>query len=396
LFSHPMLAARDGRLLLAAQALDSLAIGVAGVALPWLILRAGGSHAAAGLVFSATVVPYLVFGLPAGAVGDRRSRRAVMLWAHAAQAAFAAAIPLWTISGTPPVAAVLVLAFAIGSGRVFADAATFGAIASVVGAERFAEGQAALSAAWGLGLFAGPALGGVLIAAVGPGFALASEAGACAVAALLVWAMRTGWSAPSEGTGAKTIAEGIRFIVSERGIATYTLLTMCVNLVGAGSYALLVPLLRDHVGLPAGRVGAILAAGELTALGAAAVVGPLTRRVGAKTLTVVALGVAALAMAGLGVTASFAAAAPVTVVFLLTESLISIVVIGERQRRAPDELQSRVGSAGRMVILGAVAVGSAIASGLTGALGLESLYLAMGAATLAVAVSSVPFLRRLD
>jgi hypothetical protein len=322
-----------------------------------------------------------------------------MLWAHAAQAAFAAAIPLWTISGTPPAAAVLALAFAIGSGRVFADAATFGAVASVVGADRFAEGQAALSAAWGLGLFAGPAFGGVLVAVVGPGYALAAEAGACAAAALLVTAMRTGGAERDAGeaeAGAAAIAEGIRFIASERGIATYTLLTMCVNLAGAGSYALLVPLLRDRVGLPAGRVGAILAAGELTALASAALAGPLTRRVGAARLTVTALSVAAIATAGLGLATSFALAAPVGVVFLLTQSLISIVVIGERQRRAPGELQSRVGSAGRMVILGAVAIGSAIASGLSGALGLEALYLAMGAATLAVALASVPFLRRLD
>ena len=42
-----MLAARDGRLLLAAQSLDALAIGVAGVALPWLVLNGGGSHVTA-------------------------------------------------------------------------------------------------------------------------------------------------------------------------------------------------------------------------------------------------------------------------------------------------------------------------------------------------------------
>ena len=41
--------------------------------------------------------------------------------------------------------------------------------------ERFVRGQATLSAAWALGLLAGPAIGGVLIAVVGPAFGLIEE-----------------------------------------------------------------------------------------------------------------------------------------------------------------------------------------------------------------------------
>ena len=48
---NAMLQTRDGRLFLAAQSLDSVAIGVAQVALPWLVLDATGSEAQAGLVF---------------------------------------------------------------------------------------------------------------------------------------------------------------------------------------------------------------------------------------------------------------------------------------------------------------------------------------------------------
>jgi MFS family permease len=371
---------------------------VAGVALPWLVLGAGGSHAQAGFVFSATIVPYLVFGLPAGAAGDRRSPRALMLTSHAAQALCAAVIPLWTIAGTPPVAVVLALAFAIGSGRVFADSATFGAVASIVGPERFTEGQTALSAAWGLGLFAGPALGGALVAAVGPGYALAAEAGACTAAALCVVAIRTPLrrgEVAGEASSLAAIAEGLRFIVRERGIATYTLVICASNLAGAGAYALLVPLLRDRVGLPAGRVGAILAAGELCALAVAPFVGPLSRRFGAARLISGTLVASALTIAGLGLATGFAAACAVGVPFLMMQALISILVIGERQRRAPVELQSRVGSAGRMAVLGAVAAGSALASAATGALGLKDVYLAMAAASLAVALVAAPFILRL-
>jgi predicted MFS family arabinose efflux permease len=394
-----MLAVRDGRLLLAAQALDAFAIGAAGVALPWLVLKAGGSHAQAGLVYSLTVVPYVVFGLLAGVAGDRRSRRSVMLWAHVAQAACAAVIPLWTISGTPTLGVVLVLAFAIGSGRVFADAGTFGAVASIVGPEQFGEGQATLSAAWAVGLFAGPALGGVLVAAVGPGFALASEAGACALAAVFVLAMRTplAHAEGERGSGSPgAIAEGLRYMAADRGIAVYTAVIVAVNLSGAGAFGLLVPLLRDRVGLPAGRVGALLAAGELTAIAAAAMVGPLSRRFGAGKVFAAGLFAGPLAVGVLGVATSFGTAAAATIPFLLVQSVLSILAIGERQRRVPARLQGRVGIAGRMAGLGSVAVGSAVASALSGPLGLGHVYLAMGAATLAVALISTPFLARLS
>src|SRR5690349_299931 len=313
-----MLAARDGRLLLAAQSLDALAIGVAGVALPWLVLKGGGSHGEAGIVYALTVLPYLVFGLLAGAAGDRFPRRSVMLWAHVSQAVLAAVIPLWTIAGAPPLVAILPLAFAIGSARVFADAGTFGAVASIVGVERFGEGQATLSAAWGVGLFAGPALGGLLVAVAGPGFALAAEAAACAAAALLVAAIRSGLDSESGGSpvgSAAAIADGLRFMLRDTGIATYTVVIVVFNVAGAGSYALMVPLLRDHVGLPAGQVGAIMAVGELSAIAAAALVGPLSRRFGPNRVFVAGLIAGPLMIVALALATGFAAAAAATIPF---------------------------------------------------------------------------------
>src|SRR3954453_14198832 len=76
---NAMLQTRDGRLFLAAQSLDSVAIGVAQVALPWLGLDATGSEAQAGLVFMLGLAPYVVFGLPAGLIADR-FRRQTVIW----------------------------------------------------------------------------------------------------------------------------------------------------------------------------------------------------------------------------------------------------------------------------------------------------------------------------
>lgn len=164
----PLLDTRDGRLLLTAQAITFAAHGIASVALPWFILDEHGSSAAAGLVFTFTTLPYVVFALAAGVVGDRYPSRRVIWVTHALQAVLAVIVPLWALGGAPPVGIVLAAAFLVGAGRAFSDAAVFGALASVVGRERIVHGQATLSAAWAVGLLAGPALGGALVATIGP------------------------------------------------------------------------------------------------------------------------------------------------------------------------------------------------------------------------------------
>jgi len=74
---------------------------------------------------------------------------------------------------------------------------------------------------------------------------------------------------------------------------------------------------------------------------------------------------------------------------------LSTMFISERQRRAPADLQARVGIAGRMLLLGAVAAGSAVATALAGKAGIRDTYLAMAgsAAVIAVALGS-PLVRR--
>jgi hypothetical protein len=106
--------------------------------------------------------------------------------------------------------------------------------------------------------------------------------------------------------------------------------------------------------------------------------------------------VSPVAIALLGVVGALVTALFAVLFFEFNEGLVSVVAIAERQRRAPERLQARVGIAGRMILLGAMASGGAIASALTGAVGISHLYLAMGAATMVVGVFACPFLLRLD
>jgi len=192
---NAVLQSRDGRRFLVAQLMDSLGGGLSTVVLPWLVLDAGGSGAEAGAAFLVTTVPYVLLGLPAGEIGDTRPRRRVMEAGLVVQLASALLIPVTVLAGIGPRSLPLVLIYVGGlgvtAGRVFVDAAAFGAIQRLVGKGHFVEGQAALSLVWSLGFLIGPALGGALIGLAGAYNALWVQAAGFAVALLLVTSLRT-------------------------------------------------------------------------------------------------------------------------------------------------------------------------------------------------------------
>jgi predicted MFS family arabinose efflux permease len=212
----------------------------------------------------------------------------------------------------------------------------------------------------------------------------------------MIAAIRTSFAHRSEPAHSSSVREGVRFVVHNRGIATYSGVAIAWNLLGAGSFALLVPLLRDHIGLRSGEVGTILALGSFALLAASVLASGMSRRFGGAVLMSGCLIAAPLTIAALGLAGGFITALAVVFAYELVEGMFSVVAIGERQRRAPERLQARVGIAGRMILLGASAAGSAISSALTGAVGIGHLYLAMGAATLLVGAAATPLLLRLE
>ena len=389
-----LLAHRDMRLFLTAQGLDSLAIGVATMALPWLLLDEGYLPALAGLIYPLTIAPYVLFGLTAGTLGDRLPWRRLTYASHAIQAAASASIPLWAAFGTPPLALILTAAFAVGSGRVFTDAAAFSAVASVVGPENFTRGQSALSAVWSIGFLAGPALTGLLIAAIGPAFTLTAEATALVLAAALIAAVRSGRTSPAPSSEQHDLRSGLRFIRRNPAVRTFTLANLGFALVTAGAVGLQVPLLRNTIGLTSTATGWTLALGALTGTATSLATSKLTQHLKPAAIGLTAMILAAAALAGLATASGLPAAALTFAAYTGLTWLLSTLFISERQRRAPADLQARVGIAGRMLLLGTVAAGAALTTSIAGTIGLRTTYLAMATAAAGITILiAVPIAR---
>jgi predicted MFS family arabinose efflux permease len=392
-----LLRSGDGRRFLVAQLMDSMAGGLSLVVLPWIVLDAGGSRSLAGAAFLIATVPYLVLGLHAGELGDRRPRRPIMVWSAAGQAVAAAVLPAIVALGPAatdlPVALVFAAGMGVTAGRVFVDAAAFGATARLVGDAHFVEGQSSLSLVWSLGFLIGPALGGALIGLVGAVEALWIESAGFALSAALLATIRTDLGPDPGDSRRAPVLAGIGVVARDRTLRRLTSVTMAWNLTVNVFYALMVVFLRAELHASGPQAGRMLAIGGAAGLagGAAA---PLARErigpTGALRLGLVASAAATVALAaapGLGVATAAFAGLEISGLFFIT------LVIGERQTRANPSQQARVGITGRMAALLASSVGAVAASALVAVISPGDVFAVAAVATVGVAAVSLPLVR---
>jgi hypothetical protein len=137
-----------------------------------------------------------------------------------------------------------------------------------------------------------------------------------------------------------------------------------------------------------------VAAGALGGILAVPLVARLHARLGGLRTLVASLVPTAVATAALGLADGLVVALLAYLAFQLSDAVMTAAYIGERQRRAPLELQSSVGIFGRTVIMLSLALGSAAASALAGVVSLRAVYEGIAVALLAIAVVATATLRR--
>lgn len=95
----PLRRNREFRLVWLADTVSSLGNGVSQLPYPLLMLAITGSPLAAGVLWITRALPYVVLGLPAGALVDRWNRRHVMIICDLVRAVNMLTIPAAVILG---------------------------------------------------------------------------------------------------------------------------------------------------------------------------------------------------------------------------------------------------------------------------------------------------------
>ncbi|WP_345700964.1 MFS transporter [Kitasatospora terrestris] len=178
------------------QSLSVLGDRVTFVVLPFAVLSVGGSAADVGWVTAAGLVPLLLLVPVGGVWADRLPRHRVMLVADAARFAVQAAAAALLLAGRCGVGELVALMAVSGAATAFFTPASSGLLPLLVPTERLREANALRGVVMSGSVVVGPAVAGGLIAAVGPGGALAFDAVSFAVSA--VFLARLGVARPAD------------------------------------------------------------------------------------------------------------------------------------------------------------------------------------------------------
>ena len=209
----PLRQDRDYRWLWAGQLVSNIGRQATLIALPYQLFVLTGSPLAVGALAAVTFVALLLFALPGGAVADAYERRRLMILTQVGLAATSLLLAAIATMPAPPLPAIYTVAFAATAISTVDGPARRAALPRLVPPERLPAAIVLQQVNIQACSVVGPAIGGLLIAAVGVSAAylfdavtfVAAIGAAIAIAPLplLGRAVRPGWTA---------VAEGLRFV----------------------------------------------------------------------------------------------------------------------------------------------------------------------------------------
>jgi predicted MFS family arabinose efflux permease len=306
----------------------------------------------------------LLIALPAGALADIFDRRKFLLFTQASMVAAATVLGVMTLTGTVTPQILLVFTFLLGVGAVMNDPAWQSLTPDLVPPNQLAAAVALNSAGFNIARAVGPALGGLLIAAIccgvtGSGWAFLINAVSFFGVILFLYYWKPGKTEHTNGheTFIGAIGVGLRYARQEPRIRTVLVRTLLFSIFASVFWALL-PLIASKFG--AQGFGAMLAFFGLGALGGAGVLALARRRFSPDAVIAYATLVFAVALCGLvrspslAVASAFSAAAGLAWISILATLNLAA------QTAAPAWVRARVISMYVLVLQGGLALGSAV------------------------------------
>src|SRR5579884_405363 len=140
------------------------------VAQGWLVYELTGSALMLGTVSFATSIPTLFLSLFGGVLADRFERRKLMVWTQSASMILAFILSFLTLKGAETITHIIILSFLNGVANAFNAPVRQSIVSDLVKKEDLQNAIAINSTQFQLSQSLGPALAGLTLAAVGPGW----------------------------------------------------------------------------------------------------------------------------------------------------------------------------------------------------------------------------------
>ncbi|MEU8775041.1 MFS transporter [Streptomyces sp. NPDC048606] len=205
---------RNYRLFATGQVVSNTGTWMQRIAQDWLVLSLTGSASAVGITIALQFLPMLLFGLYGGVLADRLPKRPLLIGTQAAMGLTGVALAVLTLAGHVQVWHVYLAAFLLGLVTVVDNPARQTFVSEMVGPAQVANAVSLNSANFQSARLVGPAIAGVLITAVGSGWAflLNGLSFAAPIAALLLMRSRELHPVTPQPRAKGQLREGLRYV----------------------------------------------------------------------------------------------------------------------------------------------------------------------------------------
>jgi len=393
------LAERGFRLLFLSRTVSFIGNAFATTAIAFAVLDVTGSKADLGYVLAARAAPQVVFLLVGGVWADRLPRHLVMVGSNVVSGASQAVLAVLLLTDSAQFNELIVLAAINGTSSAFFFPASSGIIPQTVPAGLLQPANALLRLGLNASSISGAALGGLVVAATSPGWAIAVDSLTFFAAAVLISLLRLPPRERQPGSRFfAELAQGWLEFRSRTWLWAIVLQFAIVNAAWTGSTNVLGPAVaKEHFG-GAAAWGAILAAESIGLVCGGLVMLRLRPR---RMLLAATFGILLLPLSPLSLAFPLALPAVVAACFLAGVGVESFGVLWDTtmQQEIPAEKLSRVYSYDALGSFALIPVGFAAVGAISAAIGTKATFfgataLITGATLLVLLIRDVRTLER--
>ena len=340
--------------------MSNLGDGIVLAAGPLLVASITREPLAVAMAMFLQQVPWLLFGVPAGAIIDRVDRRVLTVVVDVARLLVIGALSLAVLTDLASLPVVLMTFFLLGTAETFADNAAPTLVATAVPKDELGVANSRLFATSIIGnQLAGPPLGALLFG-VGLAVPFGVNALCFALAAVLISRISTPVVARDAEPRAMRheIVEGMRWLWTHAPMRTLAVTITAFNVTFGAAMAVYVLYAVERLGLGELGYGLLLTMSAVGGLLGAATYRWLEQRLSLATLMRIGLVVETLTHLGLALTREALVAGAIMVAFGVHAVVWGTTSTTVRQRAVPAHLLGRVTSVYLLGGVGGLALGS--------------------------------------
>lgn len=331
----------------------------------WVVLTelTNNDATAMGFTMALQFGPPLVLVSLTGWVADRFDRRRILLVTQSALMLLAIGVAVLLLSGVLTLPLMYCFALCFGIANAFDAPARQAFVSDVVATENASNAVALNAASFNMARLVGPAVGGLLIVAVGSGWVFAINAATFLAMLIALLFMRTTELMPrAKNKGRAGLAEGFRYVWHRSDLRVTFIIVFLI-----GAFGMNFPIYASTMALEFGReadgyglLSSVLAIGSL----AGALLAARRDRARIRLVVLAALGFGAFSLLSAGMEEYWAYAAVLTFIGFSTVTMMT-TANGYVQTTTEPSLRGRVMALYMAVIMGSTPIGAPIAGWIT-------------------------------